>query len=244
MASLNGTLGDKTVTLGPNDNGVVPEQEYRRPKITTGTSEEYRQRLAEISSRATVSDPLNILFERDKVGGAPIEVEPSTLYRSSLKRLEVKVAAGAVIVEAANFAAAACWQPPSAVPDPLSEAEIVQMEKERPVFANFVRQSQGILNNYLGTKQKPYLLTLMARDPNRKDKGAVRAVIEPFVEKAKQEGVPLWLIAGNQRARDVYGWLGFREVQVFYSYPHPRKPQDEGIPSWCMVANYPPESPS
>lgn len=242
MASLTSTLGDEPVILGSNDNEVVANQESSHPQITTSTSEEYRHRLADISSRATALDPLNILFERDKVGGAPVAVELSAMYKSSLRRLDVKVAAGAVIVEAGNFAAAACWQPPCAVPDHLTEVEIVQMEKERPAFADFVRQSQSIQKSHLGTKQKPWLLTLMARDPNRKDKGAVRAVIEPLMHKAKQEGEPLWLIAGNQRARDVYEYLGFREVQVFYSYPQPRTPQDEGIPSWCMVANFPPES--
>jgi ribosomal protein S18 acetylase RimI-like enzyme len=81
----------------------------------------------------------------------------------------------------------------------------------------------------------------MARDPERKDKGAVRAVIEPFIVRAKEERMPIWLSAANTRARDVYAHFGFRVIEVFEMYPKSRATEVEGIKTWCMVANWPPE---
>ena len=64
--------------------------------------------------------------------------------------------------------------------------------------------------------------------------GAVRAIIEPFVKKWVDElGMPaVWLEAGNARARDVYGYLGFRVVEEIVVG------EDEagnGIKTWCMM---------
>lgn len=245
------TGSDVSVAVIASSDNNIHDQRQSRPQITIGTSAEYRHRLADISSRASETDPLNVLFEHDKAGGNSVTVDAARIYKGSLKRLETKIKAGAMIVEACNFAAAACWEPPSAVPDSLTEAELAELAIERPVFAEFLRLTQKSRNDLLGKDVKPWYLTLMARDPERKDKGAVRAVIEPFVAKAKEEKVPLWLVAGNERARDVYGYLGFRVVEVIYTFPQQRmsrgnddgvaKEATVGIPSWCMVCNFPPE---
>lgn len=64
--------------------------------------------------------------------------------------------------------------------------------------------------------------------------GAVRAVIEPFVKKWVDElGMPVvWLEAGSARARDVYGYFGFRVVEEI------AVGEDEvgnTIKTWCMA---------
>ena len=88
----------------------------------------------------------------------------------------------------------------------------------------------------------------MARDPERKDKGAVRAIIEPYVARARREGLPVWLEAGNERARDVYIWVGgFRVVGKILSgvgefdTSGKRTEGGKGVPTWLMVANWPVE---
>jgi len=48
---------------------------------------------------------------------------------------------------------------------------------------------------------------------NRLTIGAVRAVIDPYLKKAKEEGVPAFLAATNAHARDVYVHLGFKVVE-------------------------------
>ncbi|KIX93832.1 uncharacterized protein Z520_10457 [Fonsecaea multimorphosa CBS 102226] len=217
---------------------AVPMQSL--PPTTASQSPEYCHRLADISSRATVSEPLNIVFQQEKTGRATA-VTPELLYTGAKGRIETKVAAGAWVVEAANFAAVACWEPPSSNVPPFTEAQFAEMARERPVFAQFARDIQAARLASLGPDQPYWTLSLMARDPQRKDKGAVRAVIEPYIKRAKEEKLPLWLVAGNTRARDIYAYFGFRVVKLIWSYPRDRKEGDEGVPTWCMVCNWPVE---
>jgi hypothetical protein len=229
-----------SVTSLANDRYASPGQQSSSPPSTTSTSEEYRYRLADIYSRASVSDPLIALFERDK-DPSITSVTAELVHKACEKRIERKVQSGSFIVEAASFAAVACWEPPVATPPLFTAGELEEIEKERPAFAQFTRDIQNARVEILGAQQKYWALSLMARDPNRKDKGAVRAVIEPFVARAKREGVPLWLTAGNARARDVYAYFGFRVVKYIESFPKYRTSEDEGVPSWIMVCNWPPE---
>jgi hypothetical protein len=209
------------------------------PAITTSQSVEYIHRLAEITSRATLADPLNIVFQQEKTG-LSTPVTPELLYVGSRMRTQVKVTAGAFVVEACNFAAVAVWEPPAATMPPRTEAELEEMAKERPIFAQFLHDIQDAEQHTFGGPAPPHWrLSLMARDPERKDKGAVRAVIEPFVARAKREKVPLWLIAGNPRARDVYAYFGFKVVRTVWSYPKGRNNRDGAVATWCMVCNWP-----
>lgn len=45
--------------------------------------------------------------------------------------------------------------------------------------------------------------------------GAVRGLVEPFLKKAAEQGLPAWLEATNDHAKGVYTYLGFREVGRF-----------------------------
>lgn len=214
---------------------------YTPPLMTESQSPEYCHRLAEVCSRANLPDALNILFQQEKTGRST-QVTSAMLYTAAKTRIDTKVAAGAVIVEAANFAAMACWEPPISNPPPLSEEQFQAIALERPIFAQFVRDIQSATLACFGDLNQPHWkLSLMARDPNRKDKGAVRMVIEPFVKRAKKEKMPLVLVAGNTRARDVYAYFGFRVEQVLWSYPQDSREGDEGVPTWFMVCNWPVE---
>ncbi len=199
--------------------------------------------MADVCSRATVNDQLNVIFQQDKTGDST-HVTADLLYPAAKARVEKKVKAGASVVEAANFAAVVCWEPPEATAQTtLSETELQDLAVERPIFASFIRQMQEVRIRTLGRDQAYWNMSLMARDPERKDKGAVRAVIEPYVARARREGVPIWLCAGNERARDVYEYLGFRTVGITWSYPVEKVEGDGqvGLPTWCMVCNWPVE---
>lgn len=240
MEGATFTSENISVTSLAKDGNTATGQMSTLPPTTISTSEEYRYRLADIYSRASVSDALITLFEHDK-DPALTSVTAQLVHKACEKRIERKVGAGSIIVEAANFAAIACWEPPAATPPILSDSELLEVEKERPTFAQFTREIQSARMDILGSEQKYWSLSLMARDPGRKDKGAVRAVIEPFVARAKREGVPLWLVAGNIRARDVYAYFGFRVVRYLESFPKERTPGVQGVPSWVMVCNWPSE---
>jgi len=214
------------------------------PRTTASQSSQYCHRLAEIVSRAAVKNSLDILFQQEKTG-TTTPVTSELLYHAGKIRVDTKVAAGAFVVEAADFAAVACWEPPSATPPPFTESQLDEMAVKKPVLAQFQRDVHAARMACLGEGQRYWNLSLMARDPNRKDKGAVRAVIERYVARARAEGLPVWLVAANPRARDVYGYFGFRVVETIHLYAKDRREGDgqEGVLTWCMVCNWPP-SPS
>lgn len=236
------TLNGPTISVPgrSTSNNYVP--------TTIGTSPEYQHRIAEISARAVLHDPLNILFQREKTGMA-VPVTTSQLYEACITRTKTKVAAGSFIAEAAGFAAVACWEPPESIGPDRTEETIEDISRERPIFAKFLKEYEETRREVFEGSRKFWVLSLMARDPDRADKGAVRAVIEPFVARARRNGVPLWLVAGNERARDVYGYFGFRVVKVMRNVPTVGMKEEgalsekdmEGVRSWCMVANWPPE---
>ncbi|KAF2670750.1 hypothetical protein BT63DRAFT_200336 [Microthyrium microscopicum] len=205
-----------------------------RPQVTISNTPEYCHRIADITARALLSDPpdpLNVLFQRDWRGPL-IEVNYDQIYEYALSRAESKTKLGASIVEADTFAAVACWDPRPTVEDDLSARNLEELAEKRPVFAAFIRDSEETKMQCLGIGQKHLGLSLMARDPLKTSEGAVRAVIEPLVERAKEQKLPIWLIAGNERARDVYAHFGFEVVKVIYS-------GEERVRSWCMVCNWP-----
>lgn len=201
-----------------------------KPQITSSNCPEYRHRLADVSSRACLSDPLNLLFQRDKtVSLAQVTLE--NVYKSTLLRIETKVGLGSLIVEADKFAAVACWEPPGTV-QYYNVEELEELRRERPIYAAFNQDIEAAKNECLGEGQKYWQLSLMARDPLRTSKGAVRAIMEPSVARSKEERVPIWCVAGNERARDVYAYFGFEVVRVIYS-------GEEKVRTWCMVYNWP-----
>ena len=159
----------------------------------------------------------------------------------AIKRVETKVAAGAFVVEAGNFGAVAIWEPPSSNAAPLTEAQLRDLAADRPIFAEFIREIQDAKMAVFGNAgQRYWSLAIMARDPRRRDKGVVRAVIEPYVKRAKEEKLPIWLVAGSARARDVYAYFGFRVVKVILSDPKDvAEDGEQAVPSWCMVCNWP-----
>lgn len=40
--------------------------------------------------------------------------------------------------------------------------------------------------------------------------GAVRALLDPYLHRASEEGVPVWLEATSEHSRDVYLHFGFK----------------------------------
>ena len=214
----------------------------------------------------------------------------SRIYEACLARLQVKVAAGAFIAEAADFNAVACWEPVYApapedvdgvdgvdvdvVPRDATYAfEAIRASKEsyhgmalrevaeqRPVFADFIvkiraamrrglypvlwaaaKNNQGAgAENGEGSGRKDLLywhLSVMSRDPGRPPvRGAVRAVIEPFVKRfIEDDGVAaIWLEAGSPRARDVYGYFGFRVVDEI-AIGGDGTENGGTVRTWCMI---------
>lgn len=218
------------------------------PPVTTGTSEKYIRGLAQASSRASASDPLNILFESEKLPqplrqGESLSKETiqQMLYETAVKRLTAKIANGAFIAEAGNFAAVACWEPESIHEEPRKDVSIehVRASGSRPIFAEFLEKSDAVKQTHLrplAENMSPdgrfWHLSMMARDPSVPYvKGAVRAVLVPFVQRftspdADGGPVPVWLEAGSERSRAVYAHLGFSEAGSW---------EAGGVKNWGMI---------
>lgn len=72
--------------------------------------------------------------------------------------------------------------------------------------------------------------------------GVVRALVDPYFKKAREQGVPLYLEAITEHARDVYAHMGFRtiaEVRLGVGRTNSRGELDEngeGIILYGMMA--------
>ncbi|KAK7750790.1 hypothetical protein SLS62_007343 [Diatrype stigma] len=219
--------------------------------ITTGTSKQYIQRLALVNSRASVSAPLTIAFEGEKLK-PPETIESlgpeglrQILYDGSVARLTAKVSNGAFIAEAGDFAAAACWEPESIREGPRADmSPELAAKATRPIFAEFTERVEVVKQARLRpvaermSQGRFWHLNMLARDPGVPYvQGAVRAVLVPFLERFTSEDgeggpAPIWLETDTERARSIYAHFGFREVGAW---------EVRGVKIWAMMYTREPE---
>ena len=207
------------------------------PPATTGTSIEYIAKMTALASRAFVIDgfPFIVLRERYNL----INVTREHLAYHYGDRITAKVKEGATIIEAGNWAAAAVWQPPVHTPPKADTPS--KLAQTSLTLEDFISRSDAAREKHIGVNMPYYYLSLMARDPGNRTKGAVRAVLEPFIAEARSEGMPIWLEAGIERARVVYEYFGFRVVDMIVSgrgkYNINGEPEEggEGVPTWLMM---------
>lgn len=224
MATCQGTL--TTPIIPPNSPGIT-EQTARNettsnlnlPPVTIGTSEHYIERLARTNSRASASTPINVLLQSEQLK-PPETIESigqeglkQILYDSSIARLSTKMSNGAFIVEAGDFAAAACWEPENIREGPRADMDPELLRATRPIFTEFVENIEAVKKAKLlpvaerMSQGRFWHLSMMARDPGVPYvQNAVRAIMVPFMEKftsENQEGgpVPIWLEAGTEQAK-------------------------------------------
>lgn len=218
------------------------------PPITIHTEPEAEARFNALTARVFLNEPLTVIFllEADRPKDGKISLE-HVLNRYAIRTTR-KLADGGVIIEAGDWAAAAIWDPPGAV---VMGPQLRDDERQRrPVFAGFQDSITAAKAKYMGEGQKYWHLSMMVRDPTRQPplKGAVRAVIEPYLRKAKEDGLPIWIEAGSARARDVYGYMGFELLEEIRNgagthradgYPAVNGEDASGVPIWFMIYNSP-----
>ncbi|RYP34120.1 hypothetical protein DL767_004455 [Monosporascus sp. MG133] len=220
------------------------------PPVTMGTSEDYVKGLALAVSRASATDPLNVLFQSDKLqpDGLIESLSPESIrqmiYDGAIARLAAKIPHGAFVVEAAGFSAVACWELESIYEKARGDMDAEAVKVTRPIFAEFLGKLEAVRRKHLWpiaermSRGRFWHLCLMARDPTVPYvKGAVRAVLVPFMKKFtsvdQDEGpIPVWLEAGSEQAKAVYAHFGFREVGVW---------EVRGIKAWGMIYTGKPE---
>ena len=73
----------------------------------------------------------------------------------------------------------------------------------------------------------------------------VRGLFEPFLKQAQEAGLPAWLEATNEHARDVYAHFGFKVVEEVVigagsvGQNGDLIPGGEGIVIYGMIAEHP-----
>jgi hypothetical protein len=87
-----------------------------------------------------------------------------------------------------------------------------------------------------------YHLSFLARNPAvERVQGSINAVLKPYLDRARAEGVPAWLEATNPQAMRVYQHYGFRVVETIVigkgkvdqcGWP---KEDGEGVTAYAMI---------
>ncbi|KAL4933253.1 uncharacterized protein BDV17DRAFT_251426 [Aspergillus undulatus] len=169
---------------------------------------ELAEGVAEAISRAFATNAVTSYFTRTSdTNWTGNSVPYELVIRDFKKSVPRKARLGAHLVEAGNFAAVAVWFPPHVV-----DHGKVAEDNER--IRAYTREVNRVKQQWMQGR-KHWYLSLIARHPQRKEKGVIRALIQPYLEKAKAEGVPAWLEAADEHSRDVYAHFGFRTTETF-----------------------------
>lgn len=110
------------------------------------------------------------------------------------------------VVQSGDYGAIAIWGPPD-VDYPSSNIE----SNER--IDDLDAKLDAAYKKYSGDKRH-WTLGILAKDPKSNIKGAVSAVVKPFLERAKNDGVLAYLYATNEHCKDVYEHYGFKIKKV------------------------------
>lgn len=154
---------------------------------------------------------------------------------------------GAELVQAGNWSAVALWEGPTYQGKPFIESKA----RPGPLLAEWRGKVMEAKKKYLSAPSSPtdasqirpfYHLSFLARNPSApKVSGSIAAVIEPFLQRARDEGVPAWLEATTRQAATVYEHFGFRLVEEItigvgsidcQGWP---KEDGEGVTAYAMI---------
>lgn len=127
---------------------------------------------------------------------------------------------GAELVEAGDFSALALWETTAYKGAPFTDS----MRNVGPIREEWRAKIRQCKEKHIGLETKEdgkqdfrpfYHLGFLARNPDQTSvPGAITAVVKPWLRRAEEEGVPVWLEATYEHAVDVYTHWGFRLVEV------------------------------
>ena len=209
------------------------------PSVTVSSSSEYLEKTTAVISHAMLPSAIWRVFMSQGVHAVKPNAPDEEYLHAYQKLIREFLAAGAgsdaFIAEAGDFSACASWWPPGCHHPPKETAYFDDLEREGHVVrAGFDRQIEKIRIEEIWSKygQEYWYLGLLGRDPRKPAvPGAVRAVLQPVIEKATEQGKPIWLTTTNKDTRDMYLHFGWVVVGVASSC---------GFDQWCMIL-YPPE---
>lgn len=138
---------------------------------------------------------------------------------------------GAILVES-SWSAIALWEPAD-----FKGASFAVTGSSGPLRSAWRERIAA-----LRPKTPHYHLQLLARNPDIRVEGSITAVVQPFLDRAKDEGFPVWLEAVDEKSARLYEHFGFKLVEKVtvgkgevnsFGYPG----GGEGVSGWCMIFN-------
>lgn len=122
---------------------------------------------------------------------------------------------GATLICSPSIAAPsamAVWEPPNFNGTPFDQVRTLP----GPILREWQVHTERMRSEYIGSRPF-YHLGFLGRNPDPSVpplKGAVSAIVVPFLERAREEGVPAWLEATSEAAVQIYEHFGFRVCEV------------------------------
>lgn len=123
---------------------------------------------------------------------------------------------GAEIVQAGDWSAVALWEAPGFK----GKAFIDSKAKPGPLLGEWRSKVTDAKKKYLASPTDPdqirpfYHFSFLARNTAvPKVAGSIAAVIEPYLQRAREEMVPAWVEATTKQAAGIYTFYGFRLVE-------------------------------
>ncbi|KAH0836125.1 hypothetical protein AYO21_02765 [Fonsecaea monophora] len=205
---------------------------------TPVSEEEDVHKFAQVIAAGFANDALNryLFLGRDSRPDHPKLADFNNRVQHWLPLIKARFENGGILVHTFDWAGVALWLPPGIEkPVPSSSAAISEGAAE------YRRKYDALKAKHLGDRPHWYL-NLIARSPERLEKGAIRNLVDPFLKKAREQNLPVWLEATNQHARDVYTHLGFRTVELVrigegvVDAEGWARPDGEGVLTYGMVA--------
>lgn len=196
------------------------------PKTTESSSAEYIDKMASIGAYAMLPNPQWRLWFN-----TTDENRHQTYYSAIKELMGHQVEQGGFIMEAGDFAACASWQPPGSHTPP--GETLTFGNSDTPAVSSEENESNQFFREQIWSKygQEFWRLLLIARDPNKPSvPGAVRALIQPIIERAAADGKPIYLATSSEHAKDMYLHFGWQVLTMEVKNGHP---------GWSMIL-YPP----
>ncbi|KAL4781531.1 hypothetical protein BJX76DRAFT_335223 [Aspergillus varians] len=174
-----------------------------KPTVTVAGLE-YAEDVAQVIAAAFSSSPLTAYLLRTPESTWPTDNIPAELIGPHFKKsVTSRAEQGAELAEAGGFAAVAVWFPPGTSISTTGVTDTRILEYREKFSQVKKKHLQG---------RDHWYLNLIGRHPERTEPGVVRALVDPYLKKAREQGVPVWLEAITEHGQQVYRHLGFRTV--------------------------------
>ncbi|EXJ63615.1 uncharacterized protein A1O5_11376 [Cladophialophora psammophila CBS 110553] len=228
---------------------MATETQDHVPNTISG--EEDLHKFAHVIAAAFSNDALNryLFLGRESQPDHPKLEHFDHRVQYWLPHIKTRFEGGGILIQTYDWAGVALWLPPG-VEKPVNNASPISEGA-----AEYRQKFDALKKKYLGDRTYWYL-NLIARAPTRLEKGmvrstwdayagwecAIRNLVDPFLKKAREQNIPVWLEATNQHAREVYSHLGFRTVEQvrigegIVNADGWAQPNGEGVLTYGMVA--------